>query len=1447
MRQCWSKRSIRFHRNCMGFQNPTLQQQLHLKAQLQASLPNTFPGQALQQQLQQQHIQQQQHQLPGILSPFQNLQFQQQQLQYQANLAFPNQPSNPTQHPFLNAAGMEAIRPGGVATTNLSPNVRNLDAPKANLTQDQLRKLFQRLAELKKEGASASNNQEYNMLLGFLKECSQLRSLAQAQGGPRPLVPMPGPTPILPQATAEGALPKADTQFSLNASHLQELSRQITEFKYLSKNLPVPSSAAEASPISIKQDANPVAQTLHVFETLRETDPIPTKIAVDTILAVRREEPNLRGDAARAGSPEPTEVLGYLSPFKVLEDSQARLQRVIVPSVTPQGLDPYAIALEREERLKARIQQRIKELEALPSNLSNGPLSEDLPHDGKPHSAKLKAVIELKALKLLGFQKKLREEILRGASRSSALAATVDRNNFRRTKRQTLREARHTERLEKQQRVEREKRERQKHAEFLAGIIQHGKDLLAWHKNQQAKQSRIGKLVLQFHSQVDKEEQRRVERLQKQRLELLRTGNEQEYLKLIDQAKDTRISLLLKQTDGFLKSLTKSVIEQQNDHSYYDGSQDRSAMQADTSLQTSDANDADYYSIAHRIKEEITRQPSLLVGGTLKDYQLRGLQWMVSLYNNRLNGILADEMGLGKTIQTISLISYLIEVKHLNGPFLVLVPLSTIPNWAQEFNKWAPSITKVVYKGSPAERKELQRTHLKHNSFQVLLTTFEYIIRDKSVLSKIPWMHMIIDEGHRMKNSDSKLSLTLNGYYTFKYRLILTGTPLQNNLPELWSLLNFVLPRIFNSVTTFDEWFNTPFSSAGGQDRIELNEEEQLLIIKRLHKVLRPFLLRRLKKDVESELPDKVEKVVKCKMSALQLKVYHRIQRHVALLAPTTGKVKSKGRGHSLSNTIMQLRKVCNHPFVFPEVERAVNPSYGLATDALFRVSGKFELLDRILPKFFQTGHRVLIFFQMTSIMSIFEDYLAYRQVKYLRLDGTTKQEDRAKQLAEFNNLDSEIKLFMLSTRAGGLGLNLQTADTVIIFDSDWNPHQDLQAQDRAHRIGQKKKVLILRLITTNSVEEKILERAQFKLDIDGKVIQAGKFDNKSTAEEREALLRSLLEGDNGDSAGAEEELDDEDMNEMIARSEEERTIFDEMDRAREASSSGVDRLMQEHELPPSLLVEPTLGDDPDDDPANFGRGRRLKDTVIYDDGLTEEQYLQAVENEEDVEELSKRKRLQRQRREERRHPRDAPDLVDEPAQAPPRKRGRKPADPSARSRRAKPEDTLPLHVRHSLNQRMLKCVIAMEELRDPRVPARRICYLFERLPSRRDYPDYYNIIKSPVSIKNLRQRIKDCKYQAARELYSDCMLMFSNARTYNEETSEVYSDAGLLEEAFLAAFEENFPSEEGHIRALKPLSPDGSDADVRDKLSDQSSPASSSSLSQPDARPHAELDDDYS
>jgi SWI/SNF-related matrix-associated actin-dependent regulator of chromatin subfamily A protein 2/4 len=316
---------------------------------------------------------------------------------------------------------------------------------------------------------------------------------------------------------------------------------------------------------------------------------------------------------------------------------------------------------------------------------------------------------------------------------------------------------------------------------------------------------------------------------------------------------------------------------------------------------------------------------------------------------------------------------------------------------------------------------------------------------------------------------------------------------------------------------------------------VELNHEETLLIIRRLHKVLRPFLLRRLKKEVESQLPEKVEYIIKCELSALQRCLYHAMSKNRTLIVENQN---GKGGRRALMNKLMQLRKICNHPFLFEEIEERLAQSLGhkdgvINGPDLFRVSGKFELLDRILPKLKASGHKILLFSQMTAVMDLLEYYFAYRNYTYLRLDGSTKADDRCELLKDFNDDNINCFIFLLSTRAGGVGLNLQKADTVILFDSDWNPHQDQQAQDRAHRIGQKNEVRVLRLMTVNTVEEKILACARYKLNVDEKVIQAGMFNRSSTSSERHDYLEQLIEGDDECKDDDEDIPDDEILNQV--------------------------------------------------------------------------------------------------------------------------------------------------------------------------------------------------------------------------------------------------------------------------------------------------------------------------
>ncbi|EFR00676.1 hypothetical protein MGYG_03681 [Nannizzia gypsea CBS 118893] len=1188
---------------------------------------------------------------------------------------------------------------------------------------------------------------------------------------------------------------------SFTPEQLATLRNQILAFKMLSKNLAIPQRVQQ------QLFAKKAAGVDGVLSSDQSVDGTGRDVAGEAEATVEK----LR-----------TMFETFKNPYDLLggsinyNDHAVRRNRLRLPCITPLGIDLDKVREDREMILYNRINARKAELAKLPANLGawdsgdgDSPTADD--------SLKLKALIEYKMLNLLPKQRAFRRQIQNEMMHFDYLAMSANRPAHRRMKKQSLREARVTEKLEKQQRDARETKEKQKQYNQLQAILNHGADVRNAGTEQRGRIQKLGRLMMAHHTHLEREEQKRVERTAKQRLQALKANDEETYMKLLGQAKDSRISHLLKQTDGFLRQLAASVRSQQRMTAERYGDEDQ--IDTDEDVGDSDEEDesrkVDYYAVAHRIKEEVTIQPSILVGGTLKEYQLRGLTWMISLYNNNLNGILADEMGLGKTIQTISLITYLIETKKQNGPYLVIVPLSTLTNWNLEFEKWAPSISRIVYKGPQVTRKQHQQA-IRWGNFQVLLTTYEFIIKDRPILSKVKWLHMIVDEGHRMKNAGSKLSFTLTNYYQSRYRLILTGTPLQNNLPELWALLNFALPNIFKSVKSFDEWFNTPFANTGSQDRMELTEEEQLLVIRRLHKVLRPFLLRRLKKDVEKDLPEKQERVIRCRFSALQAKLYKQLVTHNKLAVSDGKGGKTPVRG--LSNMLMQLRKLCNHPFVFDSVEEELNP--GKATnDLIWRTAGKFELLDRILPKFLASGHRVLMFFQMTQIMNIMEDFMRFRGMKYLRLDGATKSDDRSDLLKRFNEPGSEYFCFLLSTRAGGLGLNLQTADTVIIYDSDWNPHQDLQAQDRAHRIGQKNEVRILRLISSNSVEERILERAQFKLDMDGKVIQAGKFDNKSTNEERDALLRTLLEtAENADQINDQDEMDDDDLNEIMARSEGEFALFQKLDAERQKNSEygpghKLPRLLGEDELPDIYLTEENPTAPAVEEVA--GRGARERKNVKYDDGLTEEQWLTAVDGDEETLEETIAKndaRMERLRanREKRQRKAQGLDSSPEPSRetsaTPQQKKRRKgpvpkrkadePIDDAPSKRKKgkanKAADSLTNSERSTL-QRILNSVYqtlmdlvedvpADSEDSDDEPMTRSVIEPFMKPPPKSQYPDYYMIIQTPMAMDMIKRKINREEYSSLKDFREDIRLLCTNARTYNEDGSILFQDANNIE-----------------------------------------------------------------
>ena len=742
------------------------------------------------------------------------------------------------------------------------------------------------------------------------------------------------------------------------------------------------------------------------------------------------------------------------------------------------------------------------------------------------------------------------------------------------------------------------------------------------------------------------------------------------------------------------------------------------------------------------------KQPRMLTC-QLKEYQLKGLNWLVNLYEQGINGILADEMGLGKTIQSISVMAYLAERHNIWGPYLVVCPTSTLHNWIQEINKFVPRLKAAPYWGTANERKILRKdwdrkaiTYEESHKAHVFITSYQLVIQDQSYLTKMNWQYMILDEAQAIKSSQSSRWKTLMNFHC-RNRLLLTGTPIQNNMQELWALLHFIMPSLFDSHDEFSEWFSKDIESHA-QSNTKLNESQ----LKRLHMILKPFMLRRVKKHVQKELGDKVETDVECQLTYRQRALYAKLRDRINFMELVDTATDKKDDVTNLMNLVMQFRKVCNHPHLFSSAEicspvslstfapcasfaregnnvtlaystRALvqyelprllcapagrlhvpgptNPRVGFETkylkhlmniwtpehirersaddgafswlrfadtsvgeaceaaqsdlitrtlklhqqkcklgrmkavyddeeenagftpaSALFKIverndrqpladissdgrmanllnvsrtsweasnlrsaercywpsgsappieidcsnqdaaaetqrtffnttirralypltlmdeqalldakvepsfyppqnmlpppisdqkrytniqvpsmrrfvsdCGKLARLDALLTELKAGGHKVLIYFQMTKMMDLMEEYLTYRNLKFLRLDGSTKLGDRRDRVSNFQT-NEEIFIFLLSTRAGGLGINLTAADTVIFYDSDWNPTIDSQAMDRAHRLGQTRQVTVYRMITQGTVEERIRKRALQKEEVQRVVIQGG-------------------------------------------------------------------------------------------------------------------------------------------------------------------------------------------------------------------------------------------------------------------------------------------------------------------------------------------------------------------
>ncbi|KAF8953095.1 hypothetical protein CPC16_009397 [Podila verticillata] len=478
---------------------------------------------------------------------------------------------------------------------------------------------------------------------------------------------------------------------------------------------------------------------------------------------------------------------------------------------------------------------------------------------------------------------------------------------------------------------------------------------------------------------------------------------------------------------------------------------------------------------------ELKEQPSYVSGGTLKDYQMDGLNWLRYNHWKNVNSILADEMGLGKTIQMVAFVTTLYhQLKAF--PCLIVVPNSTLTNWVREFAKWAPDLRVVPYYGAQASRSVVRDYELFHRGTQdlkchVVVTTYEMIVNpvDSALFRRNSWECLVVDEGQRLKNENSMLFLKLNEL-VIENRVLLTGTPLQNNIRELFSLMNFLDPVKFADVTELEKKYENLDKSA----------------VEELHGLLKPFFLRRTKDEVLKDLPPKSEVIVPVGMSALQKEIYKGVlaRNHKLLQSITNRGGTASNRKASLHNILMELRKCLNHPYLIEGVEPRYLNTAELVHKSLIEAGGKLELLHNMLPKLKQNGHRVLIFSTMTRLLDILEDYLNGERYNFVRLDGGTSSSDRQARIDKFNAPDSDVFVFLLSTRAGGVGVNLATADTIIIYDVDFNPKADMQALSRAHRIGQKNKVLVLKFMTRNSAEERIVQIGKKKMILDHLIVE---------------------------------------------------------------------------------------------------------------------------------------------------------------------------------------------------------------------------------------------------------------------------------------------------------------------------------------------------------------------
>lgn len=504
----------------------------------------------------------------------------------------------------------------------------------------------------------------------------------------------------------------------------------------------------------------------------------------------------------------------------------------------------------------------------------------------------------------------------------------------------------------------------------------------------------------------------------------------------------------------------------------------------------------------------------------LRSYQIEAVNWLFFNWCNGRNSLLADEMGLGKTIDAVCFFEVLRRRLNINGPFLVVAPLSTLQNWNNEIQAWT-DFQSLIFFGDEKSRSRLKKYCIfgepGYTFLDVIVVSYETMSIEFPFLNEFEFPTIVFDEAHRMKNPTT--NYTQKGSLLKSYNTILmTGTPIQNNITELWSMLHLLSPTQFTDM----DGFVRAFSSTKDTTTVSL-----------LQDLLKPFILRRTKSSVEIELAPKDEILIEVELTQIQMTLYQLVfdDNREMLVSMTKGAIQ-------LRNVMMELRKICNHPYLVPNFEELCVNNYmeqknigikteGVENEALVFSSGKMILLDKLLPKLKENKSKVLIFSQMTAVLDVLEDYITYKQYKYERLDGSVSFNNRTKSIQRFTN-DEDIFIFLLCTKAGGLGINLTAADTVIIFDSDWNPQNDIQAQSRCHRIGQNKEVKVYRLITKGTYEAEMYERASLKLGLSYALLDAPADDK--TTEELDIILKKgayfAFKGDTDIDNFCEEDID---------------------------------------------------------------------------------------------------------------------------------------------------------------------------------------------------------------------------------------------------------------------------------------------------------------------------------